>query len=491
MQKDEKLFLKKDHFFWITIFFALIIIVTPFENGPLHHFISNRADLFINSFFGYRFFHKEVCFYISDFFILTIFFVYLFRMKKLTFLYEKSSLYLLVFVLLLLVSTLISKWARASQFFLVFNFFTTYLLFSCLSSLLNEKNVYKFLNVVLGALLLVSAFECFLGFYQYFAQKSLGLKCLHEPFFSQENLGLASFYSSNGSKWIFDDLFHLENKAKLILRATGSFGHANNFGGFIFFSTIASVYFFLFSKKKWQKNGMAFFLFFQIFAMFLSYSRSAIFGFCIAVFCFYLIFFLKRKGMVEEYALKMKRLAFVIAGSLLLSFVLLYPQLIERGGVLTYNNLSKASDRGRLNFQVVAFEMIKKHPLTGVGYQRFHERCAEFIPQDKKNEFCTGIVHNIYLLIASENGIITLLVFLLFIFSIYRAFFKKSNLISMLFISFFMGFLFVGCCDYYLIDKTAGKIIFFFLPVVVSALGSYEKLSCKNPLNLSFLNSKS
>jgi O-antigen ligase len=332
----------------------------------------------------------------------------------------------------------------------------------------------------LGGILLVSAFECYLGFYQYFMQKSLGLKCLHEPFFFKDNLGLASFYSPNGSRWIFDEFFSHENKGRLILRATGSFGHANNYGGFIVFSTIASIYFFLFSKKKWQRITLSIFLFLQLFAICLSYSRSAIFGLCIALISFFVIFLTKRKEILQEYGIKMKRLAAIIVGSLVLCLILLYPQFIERGGVVTYNNLSKASDRGRLNFQVVAFEMIKKHPITGVGFSRFHQRCADFIPQDKKNEFSIGIVHNIYLLIASENGIIALFIFLLFIFSIYQAFFKKSsNLISILFISFFTGFLFIGCCDYYLIEKTMGKLILFFLPTIVVAMGIEEKVSLK------------
>lgn len=464
---------RRDSLFWISIFSALIMIVACFENGPLHHSISDQAFLFINSFFGYRFFHRGVCFFISDFFILIIFSICFFKMRKRTLFFEKSSSYLLAFVFLLLISTFFSAWPRASQFFSVFNFFTMYLLVASLSSVLNENNIIRFLNIVLGTLLFVSFFECFLGLYQYFMQKSLGLKSLHEPVFSETNFGLASFLSTSGSRWIFDDIFHVERSVKLVLRATGSFGHANNFGGFMFFSSIASVYFYLFSKKRWQRASVSILLFLQIFGIFVSYSRSALFGFIIASACFFILVFIKRK----ELAAKMyKSLFFVILSSLILSFLLLYPQLVDRGGVVTYNSLAKASDRGRINFQIVAREMIKKHPVKGIGFSRFHQRCSEFIPLDRKNEICTGIVHNIYLLIASENGVIALLFLMIFIFSVFKAFlYQKSNLVLCLFISFFIGFLFIGFCDYYLIDKTIGKLMFFFIPAIIASLGSYEK----------------
>ncbi len=464
--------LKRDSFFWVCVFCSLIMISACFENGPLHHAISSRAFFFINSFFGYKFFHREVCFFLSDFFLLIIFGICFFKMRKRSLFFEKSSFYLLFFVFFLFISALSSHWPRASQFFLVFNFFTMYLLAASLSSVLNEGNIHRFLNIVLGALLLVSFFECFLGFYQYFMQKSLGLKGLHEPYFSEANLGLASIPSESGSRWIFDDIFHVKRYEHLILRATGSFGHANNYGGFMLFSSLASIYFYLFSQKTWQRVFLSIFLFLQVFGIYLSFSRSALFGFIISITCFFILVIVKRRHLPK---MRYKSLFFVVCASLFFSFLLLLPQLIDRGGVVTYNSLAKASDKGRVNFQIVAFEMIKKHPISGVGLSRFHQRCFEFIPLDKREEICIGIVHNIYLLIVSENGILALLALLLFIFSVFKAFFYQSpNVVLMLFISFFTGFLFIGCCDYYLIDKTVGRLIFLFIPSVVAALGHYK-----------------
>src|SRR5690606_3043635 len=100
----------------------------------------------------------------------------------------------------------------------------------------------------------------------------------------------------------------------------------------------------------------------------------------------------------------MKESALLIAVSGILVGTLFSEQYLHRGGIVNYTHLARASDRERLYHQHIAFRMIEKHPLTGVGYGQFSLQAPAF----GGNSNNISATHNIYLMLASETGLISL-----------------------------------------------------------------------------------
>lgn len=469
---------KSDSLTFVAIFSALLLGFICIENTPRSFPISRDFYFFLNSFFGYKFFSKHISFFMSDLLVLSIFGIAFYKLKARVFCLNTSSKYLLTFAVFLIISLMLSPYRiRSSQCLMIFNFFTTFLFFQTVSALVNEKNIHRYLQIVLLGLLLISLFEAFTGIYQYLMQKGLGMRKLHEANFSVSNLTLGSFHSTDGCRWILDNIFHVKRDTETVLRATGTISHANPFGGFMCFSTLSTIYLYLFSKKKLFSAFLLTALFFQVFAMWVSFSRAAIITFIIATVCLFAISYFKyfNLPLLEKFRLK-KFLSFASI-YFILSFVLLFPQISHRGGFISYTSLAKDSDTGRVQAQKVAFEVIKKNPLTGIGIDNFFTYNDSYIPYDLKDKKVPKMVHNIFLLIASEEGLIGLLFFLLFIISLYRTNFKNSSLTSLVFMIYFSAILIMGCADFYLFFFPQGKFLLFFPATVLGSLGCIEKKS--------------
>src|SRR6185295_13928638 len=67
-------------------------------------------------------------------------------------------------------------------------------------------------------------------------------------------------------------------------------------------------------------------------------------------------------------------------------------------------------ERWRLNY--INLEMIKAHPMIGIGLNTAYDQKASYIPSFFDDEDWIYIAHNQYLLIAAEAGLIGLLAFL-------------------------------------------------------------------------------
>jgi len=96
------------------------------------------------------------------------------------------------------------------------------------------------------------------------------------------------------------------------------------------------------------------------------------------------------------------------------------------------NYEQEASAAGRIGTYLAAYDMSKDYPLFGVGVGNFNRNFWEYCP-DKYREFCAPekSVHNLFLQVLSETGILGSLFFLLFIWStisqVIVKFFQKIN----------------------------------------------------------------
>ena len=295
-------------------------------------------------------------------------------------------------------------------------------------------------KVVLGSSLVV----CAVALSQYAMQHHLGLKLLGEPtLISKHSLG-AHFLMPKQAITLIDYLWNSEGVTSTILRAAGTLPHPNVLGCFLVFALLMTWYLY---EKTEKKGVMGLCLVVQIITLFTTYSRSAIFAFAGAS----LILLLKNRSIL-------KPLIIGTAASVLLFF----PQLFYRGGVVSAPSTGPAvhADVMRVSMQEVALRVIQDHPWFGVGFNNYLLAIPSYI---QGKEVDTIFVHNIYLLIAAEMGLIGLGVFLLFCsYVLYRGWKSRETLEGRVLLVLFMSLLAIGWVDYHPIVVQQMRMIFFF-----------------------------
>ncbi len=319
-------------------------------------------------------------------------------------------------------------------------------LFSFLTHAFSEEEKPKITHLILTCLVLAGLFQSVIAIIQYFHQAPLGLRLLGEV--NQTSI----FYTTDGSRWLLDTLFGTKADSTILMRAAGTFPHANVLGGFMVVSLL-STYFLAQSKKLWILT-----LPIQFFAMALSFSRAALFAWGIATSLWLILMALKQgwKQIVP--------LTAVLILTALGSGILLAPQYLQRGGVINYNAWVQHSDHVRKVQQKTGLEIVRDHPLFGLGYTQFSERSVPYFEKEPLDYVRVTAPHNIFLFLACETGLISLTAFLLFLGGCYWRFFR-SPLTSetALFFSLLTGFFFIGLCDFYPILFQQGKLLFFLI----------------------------
>ncbi len=473
---------------WRALVFFFLILALPLQKKTriFKEFAASLAS-------GFHFpaaMQKSFYFYLSDLALITFSLLVLFKILRAFF--SGSSKYLAAFFGVTVISLFLSTtagcaihYARLLHFFLIVAFFCA------LEQGLIVKDLKALFPKICTLFLFLALFECALGMGDYFFGKgiSLGLG---------EKAAHFTFSSLQGKLWLFD-----KSHVSVITRAHGTFPHPNIFGGFLFVSLLLTQYLFLNHSSPqsqsfrtgsrrdsyrqvslvyeesplWRKEFfnekkklLAVALFFQIFTLVLTFSRAALLAYFMGSA---LLFFYSRKS-------EWKPLAKVIGLSLVFSALFLLPALQDRGGIFNYNATVQSSDQGRVLFHEIAFNMIREHPLFGVGFNHFLVRMQEFAPTVLAGDQFFP-VHNIYLLIASEEGIIGLLLFSLFLASIlFRVFKSEMTLERATLLAIFVGFLLIGCFDFYLLTGTQhGRLLFFMIAGLLSFSAKRDNVTVK------------
>jgi O-antigen ligase len=300
-------------------------------------------------------------------------------------------------------------------------------------------------------LFITGVLQAIIGISQFVLQKSIGLKILGESDISSTIAGVAKFEIA-GSK---------------IIRAYGTFPHPNLFAAFLLFALAAGFWLFLYTnfsrKSRFISNFVPSSLVVIILGIFLSYSRSVIF--ILIIFLTIIIFAHK-----EKYVTFFKQICTYLhipsmlqgVFGIFLAFSLLF---------LSYNILSPricinncANDNSidlRLKYLETACSSITSHPFLGVGMGNFvssqkESSLKKLAPWEQQP------VHNLYLLIASEIGLIGVVLFLYTIVNLTQIFNKGffGKLHNPFFLCFF-GFLILGFADHYFWTLPQGMLIFW------------------------------
>jgi len=201
--------------------------------------------------------------------------------------------------------------------------------------------------------------------------------------------------------------------------------------------------FILLSKKKIEKIVYS-----SIFAIFLihlifTFTRASYLGF---LFSFLLFFFLIKKFKMPEW----KKIALII---FLIFSLTSFAKTFEKGSV-----------KSRLLIWKITFDIIKKNPFMGVGPGNFKINYPIYCIG--KENVLTPVkanvenVHNDFLEITAETGIIGLLLFLFLLFRIFRTGFCKQTPLTAAILSSISGML-VNCLASFPFKNPATLFIFF------------------------------
>jgi hypothetical protein len=303
-----------------------------------------------------------------------------------------------------------------NSFRLLFYLFTFYNLFRNIKSVFNQK-IYIYL--LLGSILLV-LFQGIVTLLQFSGGSSLGLSFLGE---SQVVSGMrgSSFLNLNDS---------------LYLRGYGTFPHPNVFAGWLVFNIFLG--WFLFESMNRKRDYAIVLMVLSSFVLILTFSRIS-FLVCVIVWIAFLI-----KVFVDSKGVK--------------SFTLL-GLLSER--VLNLFSGGDTSWSDRVGLMESSFHIIKQNLLTGIGLGRFVANMGDTVPRSSGGILLLQPVHNVFLLIVSEIGLIGFS-----LFSTLLYFFFKNREWSLRFVMGLVVVFIISMFDHYLFSLPQGLIVLLLLLTV-------------------------
>jgi len=231
------------------------------------------------------------------------------------------------------------------------------------------------------ALLLGVLFQSVLGLYQNFTGATLGLSFLGEP-----------------SQLYYE-------------RPLGTIGHPNGYGAYLSATVPLALVLLYLEGRMFYKLLAIIVLCVGVLGLIFSLSRGAWLGFLVALI-FVLAFAIRKQRRNLHTAL-------VGAGSILL--ILLSLILSQQDLITTRltNAQGQESAMSRVTMARGAIAMIRDHPMLGVGSNNYTLLMPEYDPLDYAREGRLVIVHNIFLLIAAETGLVGLAAFLWFLASLF------------------------------------------------------------------------
>ena len=420
-----------------------------------------------------EYFSKKIHLFSSDLAILalTVLVLFAYKIRLREFFFKGPSKYLTLLFFAGVVSLFFSITSHyALQYLRLFQFSTMFLLFNAVRCLQSQIDFVQLIKKLAWTLVAVSCVECALGIYQYFYQHSLGLEFLGEA-----NVRHFPFVNPGKHRWFFDRFSSSSITAEYLCRSAGTLSHPNILGGVIFCSLMSSYFLWMKEESRRWRLFLIGAILLQIFVLYTAYSRSDMIALLVSTSLWFLLQIRQNRQMT----ISLKRFAGLLGVIAIVGIAVFYSQISARGGILNYNHVTQFADSERIQYLKMALEMIKDHPLLGVGFNNF-QLVSEPIQAGFPGHVFFAKVHNIYLLLAAEMGLLGGGLFLLFLFAISKTAFKaifssaaKEGLQERIFLfSLFIGLLVIGLFDFYFINAQAGRILFFGFAALLFASAS-------------------
>ncbi len=325
---------------------------------------------------------------------------------------------------------------------------------------LNLKDIFK----VLGASAVVQAV---IGLLQFRNQASVGLKILGESVLGPTTQGVARASTEFGN----------------FLRIYGTMPHANILAGFLVFGFVALL-FVLFKSGERSRDALGKFgvvtgLFLIFSAILLTFSRSgiAVFIFAVGATIVY--------GLVEKFS---RSRTLFLTGIL---FLLVLFSAFGFGKLATARDnvsFTEPSVTYRVDYGLVALNLVRSHPFFGVGVGDqilAGLQAGLYQGEGLRSSWQWQPVHNLYLLVVSETGIIGLVLFLGFLWNVFwpiaKDFWKeREHEIGLdLFFPLVLGvsWLIFGMVDHFFWDLESGELMFWLTLGVIMGVSAKKELT--------------
>ncbi len=296
-------------------------------------------------------------------------------------------------------------------------------------------------------------FQAILGIWQFLVQHDLGLRILGESVLNPQMRGVAVFYNFVGDK---------------VMRAYGTFPHPNVLAAYLLTALFAFYYVYLQKDKIKEGSGqkavgrksilnylLLSALCLLLFAFFLTFARTTIFVWVLAMMGMSVYFYRKHKEVWPDW-----RKVLIATGIITVLFVGIFWQDVAARILISsqdeavqlrifFNQQALGSGHGGLNINWL-----------GIGIGNFVSWFMETRPY--LNPYLYQPAHNIYLLIYAELGIFGLFSFLAFLVALLISNFqlRKSTLIPYsLFLILCM--LFIGLFDHFPWTIQQGRLLFW------------------------------
>lgn len=254
------------------------------------------------------------------------------------------------------------------------NMFKLWLLYIIVANSIENETDVKW---VMRALILGVLFQGALGIYQWVAGSPLGISFLGEP--------TQLYYG----------------------RSMGTIGNPNGYGLYLAATMPIGIALLFTDISRLYKALASLALFAAILGLVFSLSRGGWLGFLVALIVV-LVFAIRRNRQ------NLKR-ALVGVGILLLFLLSLNINFQDLIIVRLTSQQGQESAFDRITLAQGAIAMIQDEPILGVGANNYSLLMPEYDPYDFAFQHRIVIVHNIYLLVASETGLIGLAAFLWFL----------------------------------------------------------------------------
>ncbi|MGC9602970.1 MAG: O-antigen ligase family protein [Minisyncoccia bacterium] len=365
-----------------------------------------------------------------------------------------------IFLLLFLAISLLSVLSAGYGSFVVYSFI--HMTLTVLAGLLVAFSLSEYtvsFRSALAAVSISAAFESIVGFLQFVLGKSVGLWFLGETVFDSGTPGIAKI-TVNGEQ---------------LVRAYGTMPHANILAGFLVLGLLALFYLFLREEKPIFKSLEVAGIFVVLAGLFLTFSRSGWITAAIAT----VLLILWELFADKERRKRVVRLFLVIFVSCLLLLVFLGWAIFPRAALSS----GEGPVADRWTYNKIGTELILSHPLgVGIGNELFYAYRNGFFEKYGVNSLGQWQpIHNLYLMVGTETGILGIVSFLVFIVLLVLSGFKEKMfriISSELRVSLVMliALLLFGLFDHFLWDLQLGRLMFW---VTIGIL--FGMIQTKNP----------
>lgn len=380
------------------------------------------------------------------------FFEIIFSKKKIIFGDRKIFISLLALIAFSILSSFFAIDKTISSYYIVVLIELALFYVFIINCLKKRENLFVFLNVFLFAMFLQSIIAIF----QFTFNHSIGLNLLGESPLSADLAGVA--------KTMIGGVKHI--------RAYGTFPHPNILAIFLVVSGIINLYLLKNSKNKNYKKYLAVLIIFSTLALFFTFSRIA----WILAFIFWGYYILKISNLKYQISnlnfLKNKKttLLYLLIALLVVSFLIYFAP-----AVWWRINPFLSSTWESLDVRLVVFEkawiLIKSHS-WGVGIGNFVIEIAyQLIGYPV---WMVEPVHNTFILILTEIGVLGLLSFSSILFFIFRSFKQLPDFMRYILLILFVYMFFDHC--FWDIRQTQFLLFIF---IALASLFIYQKRSDK------------